>query len=144
MVAYSAPAVKLLRLIKVNYAVIGSFLTLFEFYFGLRRCRAFGFLRSRLQFFRPRSLGFRFRQFYFHIFKLTVKRNSNLTGKAFPYNRLKRVFKAAVRYRIISAVLQRYIYAVAVKRKVRAVKVPVNCRVFNLYFRRYIRAGGRN
>ena len=129
MVRNTAPAVKLLRIIKVDYAVIGYAFSFFKLNFLFGRSGARGrvlLLGSGLPF--GFFCGLRRlcgRQLNFHLFKLTVKRNGNIPPETVLYNALKGVFKAAVGYCIIPAVFKRNINVVIIKFKFRAVEIAV-------------------
>ena len=134
VVRNTAPAVKLLRVIKVDYAIIGSALSLFKFNFLFRRSGARGRALPRLGCL-PFGSSDRLcrlcgRQVNFHLFKLTVKRNGNIPPETFLYNALKGVFKAAVGYGVISAEFKRNINVVIIKVKFRAVEIAVKRGVF--------------
>ena len=134
IVGNTAPAVKLLRIIKVDYAVIGSALSLFKFNFLFRRSGARGRALPRLGRL-PFGSSDRLcrlcgRQVNFHLFKLTVKRDGDIPPETVLYNAFKCIFKAAVGYGVIPAVFKRNINVIIIKVKFRAVEIAVKRGVF--------------
>ena len=136
VVRNTAPAVKLLRIIKVDYAVFGSALSLFKLNFLFRRSGVRGRALPRLGCL-PFGSSDRLcmlcgRQINFHLFKLTVKRNGNIPPETVLYNAFKCIFKAAVGYGVIPAEFKRNFNVIILKFKFRAVEIAVKRGVFDL------------